>query len=260
MGDYNVDINHMPRQIRSGMYTAHPVMSAEGLVKVPGSSWLDMNCYKYVGGQPRPFLYGVMCSSSMHNTGEMVIAASVLVMFILLSVLLKRKSARPGGRIYQYNQSRVHMFYSNKRRRLRDMLNDPILVKDMEKRYGDLSSLRESVKQWESDGFAIQKKEDDGCTNGSGGRVTVPWVETANVWLALTFSITMYFNFNVLTMTILLTTVVHWVDNMLLRKAAVARVGRGESKNSENKGLIADTGVPVPEADVGVPVNKSEIA
>lgn len=217
-----------------------------------GNSWFGTNCKDY---GPHPFLYGAICSSPGYTTNQMVISPSVFVIFVAFSVIMKRKSAQPGGNIYYYNQVKVHKFYLDRRRRLRDMLNDPVLTKDMEKMYGDLSSLRERVKQWESDGFAIQKKEDDGCVKGSGGRVHVPWIQSANIFLRLTFVFTMYFNFNRWTMMIWLTSLVHLVDNMLLHKAAIARVGGKEGTKSEDKGLIANVGVPVAEVDVGVPVD-----
>mmetsp|Transcript_1501 Transcript_1501/g.2731 ORF Transcript_1501/g.2731 Transcript_1501/m.2731 type:complete len:166 (-) Transcript_1501:63-560(-) len=127
------------------------------------SSSLDINCNTNPM-VPTPFLYGVMCSSPAYIT-NMLFFFAVTIAF---SVIMKRRSARPGGRIYQYNQSKVHKLLSDRKRRLRDMLNDPVLERDMKRQYGDLSSLRESVAQWELDDFALQKKEDDDCVKVGG--------------------------------------------------------------------------------------------
>ena len=138
------------------------------------------------------------------------------------------------------------------------MLNDPVLVRDMERRYGDISSLRESVKQWEVDGFALQKKEENDFIK-VGPKLVVPWIKTANIWLLMILFVTLYFNFGLFTMMIVLASLVHIIDNMLLQRAIISARSRGgkDRSNTEND-VVAVVGVPVPVADVGIPVNKVE--
>lgn len=224
--------------------------------EIPGSNWLDLNCN---APSHTPFLYGLMCSSPVYITQQMATYALIFACLVITSVIIKRVSAAtPGGRIYKYNQQKVHKILSDRRRRLRDLLNDPLLVRDMESRYGDLTSLRESVRQWEDDGFALQKKDDDVGVK-VGGKLVVPWIKTMNIWLCIIFFVTFYCNANDVTLIILVMCFVHMIDNLLLQRAAMARVvGRGgrndQSNKLESNNIVAAVGVPLPEADVGLPV------
>ncbi|KAL7547066.1 hypothetical protein ACHAWF_010389 [Thalassiosira exigua] len=213
---------------------------------------------------PSSFLYGAT-RSPRYGYGEaaeclshLFVSAPWYAVPIALSVIFKRRSAKPGGTIHRCNQRRANELRSDRRRRLRDMLSDPVLVRDLEGRYGDLTSLRESVRQWEGDGFALQKKEEEDFVK-VGGDAVVPWIRIANVWLSLALSVTLYCAYNPLTTMILLASAVHIVDNMLIRRDALARGRRREAK-SEMRGLVADVGVPIPEAEVGVPVDRTEQA
>ena len=230
----------------------HPVLrlSSDGPTN---NNWLDMNCYKQ--NIPSPFLYGLACSNPANITDQMEIASCVFLFVIVCSVVLKRQSAKPGGHIYQYNQIKVHKILTDKRHRLRDMLNDPVLVKDMERRYGDITSLRDVVHQWETDGFTLQKKESDDCIKVRG-IVYVPWIRIANTCLVLTTLMTLYCNFGVLTSMILTMNLVHLVDNALLHKAAVARHNGRDWNKSEKGKVVAAVGVPVSisEVESGIPV------
>lgn len=223
------------------------------LTGIPRNNWLDMNCYNYKEVMPSPFIYGLLCSSPTHSTDQIKIFCFVAALTIIVSVFIKRRSAQPGGRIYQYNQGKIYETISNKRRRLRDMLNDPVLVRDMERRYGDLTSLRESVQQWELDCFAVQKKECDQFLK-VGGELTVPWIKSMNVSLVFVDCLVLYLNFNPVTSMILLGSLVHQVDNMLLLRAVVELNGKERGGKSRSNNDIAVVGVPVPDVDVGVPV------
>ena len=62
--------------------------------------------------QHHPFLYGVMSFPASYGdmAGMMemaTIAFATVASAIVLSVIIKRQSAKPGGRIYQYNQRTV---------------------------------------------------------------------------------------------------------------------------------------------------------
>ncbi|KAL9185773.1 hypothetical protein ACHAXT_003550 [Thalassiosira profunda] len=221
---------------------------------------LGMNCNS--GWQhPRPFLYDVLCSTPLANadfvrtayfpgTAACIISAYILAYAIpiAISVVLKRRSARPGGRLYQYNQRKVHQTISDKRRQIRDMINDPVLVRDMERRYGDLSSLREKVQDWESDDFQIEKEE---CA----GKIS--WLREMNVSLVLIDLMLFYFEMNCWTAFIMLASFAHFVDNLLIQRAANKRWGGGEDdRKPSDKKIVAAVGVPVPEAEVGVPLER----
>jgi len=185
-----------------------------------------------------------------------VAAIFAAVLLLVLSVVAKRKSARPGGCIHRYNRRHVRDALSRKRRRLRDMLNDPLLVRDMEARYGDLTSLRESVRQWECDGFALQKKEEaEDCIKANGAYV-VPWIRIMNGWLVVLASLTMYLSYGLPTVLILLGCFVHLADNVLLHRAATARSSVRGTEQSKKSGdtVLAAVGVPVEDVEVGVPV------
>ena len=209
--------------------------------------------------QHHPFLYGVMSLPASYGdmAGMMemtTIAFAIVASAIVLSVIMKRRSAKPGGRIYQYNQRKVRKLLSDRRRRLRDMLNDPVLVRDMERRYGDISSLRESV----DDGFALQKKEDEDFIK-VGPKQVVPWIKTANIWLLMILFVTLYFNFGLFTMMIVLASLVHIIDNILLQRAIIfARSRGGKDRSNTKNDIVAAVGVPVPVVDVGIPINKVE--
>lgn len=244
-------------------------------VEVPGSSWLD--CRMWGGGTPSPFLYGIMCSSPIYITPQKIIFTALVFIFIIKSVFIKRRSAScPDGHIYKYNQKRVHKILSDKRRKLRDLLNDPILARDVETRYGDISSLRESVKQWQEDEFTLQKKDVDVGVK-VGGSLTVPWIKVSTVWLCLIFFLTLNLNFSTLTLMILTASLVHIIDNLLIQRAAVAKHvagtgGKTYKSKPEASCVVAAAGVPlqikdsyetptIPEmhdAEIGIPVEGIE--
>eukprot|EP00579_Thalassiosira_antarctica_P002229 CAMPEP_0201871400 /NCGR_PEP_ID=MMETSP0902-20130614/4321_1 /ASSEMBLY_ACC=CAM_ASM_000551 /TAXON_ID=420261 /ORGANISM="Thalassiosira antarctica, Strain CCMP982" /LENGTH=951 /DNA_ID=CAMNT_0048397369 /DNA_START=166 /DNA_END=3021 /DNA_ORIENTATION=- len=176
-----------------------------------------------------------------HDVLEIAIVASLWAAIIVLSVIVKRRSARPGGRVYLYNQSRVHKILSERRRRLNDILKDPILKDDMKRRYGDLTSLLAVVAEWQSHGF--QQKKDE-CVK-IGKWVAVPWIRHVNGCLFFITYMTFYCGFDeVLSLMILSMAFVHLIDNMVLYRAATVK---GAPRIAESKSLFAAVGIPVIE-------------
>jgi len=199
------------------------------------------------------FLFGLYCEAPLHIGWWQYILLFILPI-TTSSVILKRRSAR-NGYIYTYNQRTVIKSISDKRRKLRDMLNDPLLVTDLEGRYGDLTSLRESVKQWEIDDFSIAKKEADDCLKDKG-MWYVPWIFTANMWLLMTVFGTLYCSFTESTLFIMTLCLVNIVDNMMIQKAIV---GKRTCNTSNSSNVEVAVGVPVQDADVGVPINDAKV-
>ena len=213
-----------------------------------------------------------MLFSHIYITPQKIIFTALVFIFIIKSVFIKRRSAScPDGHIYKYNQKRVHKILSDKRRKLRDLLNDPILARDVETRYGDISSLRKSVKE-----FTLQKKDDDVGVK-VGGSLTVPWIKVSTVWLLFIFFLTLNLNFSTLTLMILTASLVHIIDNLLIHRAAVAKHvagtgGKTYKSKPEASCVVAAAGVPlqikdsyetptIPEmhdAEIGIPVEGIE--
>ena len=101
---------------------------------------------------------------------------------IAFSIVRKRASAQAGGKIYSSNQAKVHKTLTERRRQLRDILSDPVLLNDMQYRYGDLTALICLVEEWKKNGFEVDKKDD--CIK-NGRSVVVPWIRYMNVLLIL---------------------------------------------------------------------------
>ena len=101
---------------------------------------------------------------------------------IAFSIVRKRASAQAGGKIYSSNQAKVHKTLTERRRQLRDILNDPVLLQDMQYRYGDLTALICLVEEWKKNGFQVDKKND--CIK-NGKSVVVPWIRYMNILLIL---------------------------------------------------------------------------
>lgn len=189
-----------------------------------------------------PYLYGLANlypTYDAYDVLEIAIVASLWAAIILLSVIVKRRSARPGGRVYLYNQSRVHKILSERRRRLNDILKDPILKDDMKRRYGDLTSLLAVVAEWQSHGF--QQKKDE-CVK-IGKWFFVPWIRHVNGCLFFITYMTFYCGFDeVLSLMILSMAFVHLLDNMVLYRAATVK---GAPWIAESGSLFAAVGIPV---------------
>jgi len=199
------------------------------------------------------FIFGLYCEAPLHVGWWQYIFLFILPITIS-SVILKRKSSR-NGYIYTYNQRIVIKSISDKRRKLRDMLNDPMLVNDMEHRYGDLTSLRESVRQWEIDEFKLQKKEEDDILKDKGV-LYVPWIFTANMWLLMIVFGTLYCSFTESTVFVMTFCLVNIVDNIMIQKAIV---GKRTCNTSNSSNVEVAVGVPVQDADVGVPINNAKV-
>ena len=88
-----------------------------------------------------------------YETHVLAITAMLWAIISAFTIYVKRRSAMPGGKIYKYNQRKVHQVLSERRRQLRDILRDPILLVDMQRRYGDLTSLLEIIADWEAHGY-----------------------------------------------------------------------------------------------------------
>lgn len=168
-------------------------------------------------------------------------AALFWMTIVTLSVVIKRRSARPGGMIYMYNQRRVHNIMSKRKRLLCAILEDPILLHDMKARYGDLTSLLCVVAKWQSHGFEQKKDE---CVK-TGKTVVVPWIRAMNGCMFVIIPISCYLIFDeflILSMMILSMVFVHILDNLVLYRAAAGKVA---PRMAEREGLFAAVGIPV---------------
>lgn len=74
-----------------------------------------------------PFIYGLM-----YNSIDIAYTLACAIFPAALSVFFKRCSAqKQGGYIYNCNKELVQQGRSKRRKKILDMLNDPILVKDV---------------------------------------------------------------------------------------------------------------------------------
>jgi len=118
-----------------------------------------------------------------HDSYKFIIFGTLLwIVMIAFSIVRKRQSARAGGKIYNSNQAKVHKTLTERRRQLRDILSDPVLLNDMQYRYGDLTALICLVEEWKKNGFQVDKKND--CIK-NGRSVVVPWIRYMNILLIL---------------------------------------------------------------------------
>ena len=185
----------------------------------PGAAWLDMNCR----GDGFPFAWGALCAPPSVFAWHLPCFAVV----VAATVALKRRSAlRPGGWIHGHNKRLVRKALGDQKRRMRDLLKDPVLARDMERRYGDVSSLRHSVERWELDGFAMQKKDEEDYVKSK----ELPWIRTVNGWLSLLLFLTMYASFSAGTLFVVLMCSAHLVDNVLLQRRCIAELEEAVTK------------------------------
>jgi len=118
-----------------------------------------------------------------HDSYKVIVFGTLLwIGMIAFSIVRKRRSARAGGKIYNSNQAKVHKTLTERRRQLRDILSDPVLLNDMQYRYGDLTALICLVEEWKKNGFQVDKKND--CIK-NGRSVVVPWIRYMNILLIL---------------------------------------------------------------------------
>ena len=118
-----------------------------------------------------------------HDSYKFIIFGTLFwIGIIAFSIVRKRQSARAGGKIYNSNQAKVHKTLTERRRQLRDILSDPVLLNDMQYRYGDLTALICLVEEWKKNGFQVDKKND--CIK-NGRSVVVPWIRYMNILLIL---------------------------------------------------------------------------
>mmetsp|Transcript_44402 Transcript_44402/g.93237 ORF Transcript_44402/g.93237 Transcript_44402/m.93237 type:complete len:169 (-) Transcript_44402:299-805(-) len=164
--------------------------------------------------------------------------ASIWAMVIALTVVNKRRSALPGGKIYLYNQRQVNSILLERQRKLRDILQDPFLLFNMKHRYGDLSSLLDVVQEWQTFGFQ-QKKSD--CVRVNQ-KVVVPWIRNVNISLYCVAVSTFIVWYSPKLMIISIA-FVHIIDNLFLHRAATIK----GAPSIADKGIFAAVGIPVLE-------------
>jgi hypothetical protein len=124
----------------------------------------------------------------------------------------------------------------------------------MERRYGDVSSVRDWVDRLVGDGFAPQKNEGGDDFIKVGGKNFFPWITVANNWLSMLSVVTLTFIYNPWAKLIMFMSLVHIGDNMLLESAAIIL----NRKESGDGGIIVAVGVTAP-VEVGIPVVKFTI-
>ena len=164
------------------------------------------------------------------------------------------------------------------------MLSDPLLARDAERRYGDVSSLREWAERVGGGSFADPRKDEGGDEFIKvGGAIVVPWIREMNILLS-TLSLVMLtiphlqstisgqsFTHNPWAIKILIMSLAHIADNLMLQRSAISRHrnksdgGRGivvavgvpvRNKSDGGRGIVVAVGVPVPDVEVGVAVMK----
>lgn len=132
------------------------------------------------------------------------------------------------------------------------MLSDPLLARYVERRYGDVSSLRDWVERWEESDFAPRENEDGDNFIKIGGEIVFPWIRVMNTWLSV-FSFFMlcgslyglsipeglYFTYTPWPNMIMLMSLMHIADNMLLQRS--------------QRGIIAAVRVPVLDVEGEMP-------
>jgi hypothetical protein len=197
----------------------------------------------------------IFASFDCHGTYQMGSKALIFAVLAAFSLVAKRRSARPGGLIYEYNRGIARKHFSDRRREIRDMLNDPLLARDVERRYGDVSSLREWVERWEGDDFAPLKNEGGDDSIKVGGNYLFLWITVANKWLSVLSVVALTFIYISWAKWILFVSLMHIYDNRLLQRAAITRY----RKKSGERGIIVAVGVPVPDVEVGIPVACGEV-
>lgn len=216
-----------------------------GVLNMDGFHGNTSSAYKSKGEGPDVgTMRMVVTYTPVYDTRYILKTASAALLWatiIAASVISKRRSALPGGRIYSYNQTKVHKILSERMRKLRDILEDPVLREDTKRRYGDLTSLLGLVAEWQSRGFQDVQKKNEYVKNGT--KIFVPWIGNMTSWLFIITYVTHFCGFNhVLSMMILPATVVHVIDNVLLYRATIAKAA---PKIAENEGALAAVGIPV---------------
>jgi len=125
----------------------------------------------------------------------------------------------------------------------------------VERRYGDVSSLRDWVERWEGDDFAPLKNEGGDDSIKVGGKHLFPWITVANKWLSMLSVIALTFIDISWAKLILFMSLVHICDNRLLQRAAIIR----NRKKYGEGGIIVAVGVPARDVEVGIPVACGEV-
>jgi hypothetical protein len=130
----------------------------------------------------------------------------------------------------------------------------------LERRYGDLTSLRESAKQWEADEFTLDKKEEGAEYVKVGGRIIIPWIKTANIVLSLIMFVPLTFSYCFLSSLTLAICLVNIIDNNMILAQKRKDADQNQHKNnsgSSGEGEVAIAGIPSVVVDEGIPLVSS---
>ena len=219
---------------------------------------LGLTCRGY---RESSFVYGWLCERQGHSYA----AVSFAALLIAASVLLKRRIVSPGF-IREWNRADdwAARRIRDRRRKLRDMVNDPVLARDIERRNGDLTSLRASVREWERSGFFdVTKKE---LADEQVVMVGVS-IRAFNRLLLIVFFMTMYHSYSSVAAFVVAFCAVHILDNLALHRAAAKRRAssssrRGQQSQGQGNDRAEERAMDLigQEVAVGVPVNDAEVA
>ena len=241
-------------------------MTCPGLQEVV---WFE----EFRGYDEPSFVYGWLCERQGHS----YTAVSFAALLIAASVLLKRRIVSPAGLdvkrrivipgfIREWNRADdwAARRIRDRRRKLRDMVNDPVLARDIERRNGDLTSLRASVREWERSGFFdVTKKE---VSDEQVVMVGVS-IHAFNRLLLIVFFMTMYHSYSSVAAFVVAFCAVHILDNLALHRAAAKRRAssssrRGQQSQGQGNNRAEERAIDLigQEVAVGVPVNDAELA
>ena len=229
-------------------------LTCPGLQKVV---WFE----EFRGYDEPSFVYGWLCERQGHSYA----AVSFAALLIAASVLLKRRIVSPGF-IREWNRADdwAARRIRDRRRKLRDMVNDPVLARDIERRNGDLTSLRALVREWERSGFFdVTKKE---LADEQVVMVGVS-IHAFNRLLLIVFFMTMYHSYSSVAAFVVAFCAVHILDNLALHRAAAKRRAssssrRGQQSQGQGNDRAEERAMDLigQEVAVGVPVNDAEVA
>lgn len=173
---------------------------------------------------------------------------------ILLSIYIKRNSLRPGGYLYKYDKKRICKEKANRRRRLRDTLNDPLLVKHWEKKMeytlGSAELAKEEIRHWRETVVRWEQEGDDEFKDAvfyrRRGHIVVPSLRLATACLCMPLWCLFVLPNSVLTWMYVLLVAGHLVDNRLIvRKYQRMNVGPRSTSAGDSDKAFAAIGIPV---------------
>lgn len=223
------------------------------------------------------FLYDVMYLSEtdiaeawQRNPIVISIMASLLIAMLAVTVVGKRRSARPGGVLYRFNRKKINEIRAKRKRRVHAFMNDPFLLRDMERSLqiahdndegaakAEIDKLRRTAADWEREGFGDNAK--DVTYVKFKGVVVVPWVRQMNLGLVFSSLPAMYFPMNILTITWWSFMLLHVVDNSMILRSMKGREFP-KTTNVTRKSVYSYEGaveIHGSDVDLGEPVLASE--